>query len=137
MIIPPQSPGFLWVVSLLEENNQGLVRESVYVRENTFFNFTNSIVSGFTPFVLLEGNIGNGEVNLGKITFKNLIVNNCNGGITSEAGGANAAIESYYNNPIFDINFTKIKNSELFTTPNIKGSPDFRMNVNNTIAIGN
>ncbi|MDL2142965.1 hypothetical protein [Flavobacterium tructae] len=121
----------------LEENNQGLVRESVYVRENTFFNFTNSIVSGFTPFVLLEGNIGNGEVNLGKITFKNLIVNNCNGGITSEAGGANTAIESYYNNPIFDINFTKIKNSELFTTPNIKGSPDFRMNVNNTIAIGN
>lgn len=42
----------------LEENNQGLVRESIYVRENTFFNLTNSIVSGFSPFVLLEGNIG-------------------------------------------------------------------------------
>ncbi|MFH6988298.1 hypothetical protein ACHRVW_11180 [Flavobacterium collinsii] len=121
----------------LEENNQGLVRESVYVRENSFFNLTNSIVSGFTPFVLLEGNIGNGEVNLAKITFKNLIVNNCNGGITSEAGGANPAIQSFYSNPLFDINFTKIKNSELFAMPNIKGNPDFRMNVNNTIAIGN
>lgn len=120
----------------LEENNQGLVRESIYVKENTFFNLSNSIVSGFAPFTLLEGNIGNGDVNLGKITFKNMIVNNCNGGITSEAGAANPAIEKYYNNPIFDINFTKIKNSDLFTMPSIKGNPDFRMNVNNTLAIG-
>jgi len=121
----------------LEENNQGLVRESIYVRENTFFNLTNSIVSGFAPFVLLEGNIGNGDVNLSKISFKNLIANNCNGGITSEAGGANATIEQFYNNPAFGISYTSFKNSELFTTPNIKGNPDFRMNVNNTIAIGN
>jgi hypothetical protein len=121
----------------LEENNQGLVRESVYVRENTLFNLTNSIISGFTPFVLLEGNIGNGEVNLAKMTFKNLIVNNCNGGITSEASGGNSAIENFYNKPQSDIQYTKIKNSELFTLPNIKGNPDFRMNQNNTIAIGN
>ncbi|PTT16736.1 hypothetical protein DBR27_02110, partial [Flavobacterium sp. HMWF030] len=121
----------------MEENNQGLVRESIYVKENTFFNLTNSIVSGFAPFVLLEGNIGNGDVNLSKISFKNLIVNNCNGAITSEAGGANATIQQFYSNPAFDINYTTFKNSQLFTTPNIKGNPDFRMNVNNTIAIGN
>lgn len=121
----------------MEENNQGLVRESIYVKENTFFNLTNSIVSGFAPFVLLEGNIGNGDVNLSKISFKNLIVNNCNGAITSEAGGANATIQQFYSNPAFDINYTTFKNNQLFTTPNIKGNPDFRMNVNNTIAIGN
>ena len=121
----------------LEENNQGLVRESIYVRENTFFNLTNSIVSGFAPFVLLEANIGNEAANLSKLTFKNLIVNNCNGGFTSESGGANQAIQQFYNNPASDINFTNIKNIELFTTPNIKGNPDFRTNVNNTIAIGN
>ena len=107
------------------------------VRENTFFNLTNSIISGFTPFTLLEGNIGNGDVNLAKINFKNLIVNNCTGGITSEAAGANQTIEKFYSNPDFEIRFTKIKNNELFTTPNIKGNPDFRMNQNNTIAIGN
>ncbi|WP_029272816.1 hypothetical protein [Flavobacterium sp. KJJ] len=121
----------------LEENNQGLVRESVYVREDTFFNLSNSIISGFTPFVLLEGNIGNGEVNLAKLTFKNLVVNNCNGGITSEAGSGNKEIESFYNKPEADIQYTNIKNSELFTMPSIKGNPDFRMNVNNTLAIGN
>lgn len=121
----------------LEENNQGLVRESVYVRENTFFNMTNSIVSGFTPFVLLEGNIGNGDVNLSKITFQNVVVNNCKGGITSEAAGGNAAIQQFYGNPSFFINYTSFKNSELFTAPNIKGNPDFRMNVNNTVASGN
>ncbi|MFB3387922.1 hypothetical protein [Flavobacterium sp. LAR06] len=121
----------------LEENNQGLVRESIYVRENTFFNLSNSIVSGFTPFVLLEGNIGDGEANLSKITFKNLIINNCNGGITSESGSANPVIQGFYGNPTFFLDYTKLKNSELFAMPNIKGNPDFRMNQNNTIAIGN
>ncbi|QOG04241.1 hypothetical protein [Flavobacterium sp. MDT1-60] len=121
----------------LEENNQGLVRESVYVRENTYFNLSNSIVSGFTPFVLLEGNIGDGDVNLSKITFKNLVINNCNGGITSESGSGNPSIQKFYGNPIFFLDYTRLKNSELFTMPNIKGNPDFRMNVNNTLAIGN
>lgn len=121
----------------LEENNQGLVRESIYIKENTFFNLTNSIVSGFSPFVLLEENIGNGTVNLSKITFKSIIANNCNGGVTSESSGTNASLQNWYDQPEFAIEYSKLKNSELFTTPNIKGNPDFRANVNNTIAIGN
>ncbi|MTH15704.1 hypothetical protein [Flavobacterium sp. LC2016-01] len=121
----------------LEENNQGLVRESVYVREDTFFNLSNSIISGFTPFALLEGNIGDGDANLAKLTFKNLIVNNCNGGITSESSSSDPAIQNFYNSQNSGIEYTKIKNVDLFTTPNIKGSPDFRANVNNTLAIGN
>ncbi|WP_426484243.1 hypothetical protein [Flavobacterium sp. 2] len=122
----------------LEENNQGLVRESIYVREDTFFNLSNSIISGFTPFALLEGNIGNGDANLSKLTFKNLIVNNCNGGIASESSSSNSAIENFYNSQNSGIQYTQIKNIELFTTPSIKGgSPDFRANVNNTLAIGN
>lgn len=121
----------------LEENNQGLVRESVYVRENTFFNLNNSIVSGFSPFVLLEGNIGNGEVNLSKLTFKNLIINNCTGGITSESSASNSTIQNYYTTAQSNIEYTKSKNTELFMLPNIKSNPDFRANVNNTLAIGN
>jgi hypothetical protein len=121
----------------LEENNQGLVRESVFVRENTFFNLTNTIVSGFTPFVLLEGNVGNSNENLSKITFKNVVVNNCNGGIVSESSSINSTLDNWYNRPENGIGYTKMKNNELFLTPNIKGSPDFRANINNTIAIGN
>jgi hypothetical protein len=121
----------------LEENNQGLVRESIHIKENTFFNLTNSIVSGFTPFVILEGNIGNGDANLSKINFKNVIVNNCQGEITSESSSNDAGIKSYYSKPQFALDFTKIRNIDLFTTPNIKGIPDFRVNQNNTIAIGN
>jgi hypothetical protein len=120
----------------LEENNQGLVRESIYVRENTFFNLNNSIVSGFSPFVLLEGNIGNGNENLAKMSFKNTIVNNCNGGITSESSSSDASIQNFYN-PNSGLEYTKMKNIELFITPNIKVNPDFRANVNNTLAIGN
>lgn len=121
----------------LEENNQGLVRESVHIRENTYFNLTNSIVSGFTPFIILEGNIGNGEVNLSKISLNNLIINNCNGGILSESSSNDPVIQNWYSKAEFGLEFTKTKNSELFAMPNIKGSPDFRMKVNNTIAIGN
>jgi len=120
----------------LEENNQGLVRESIFVREDTFFNLSNSIISGFSPFVLLEGNIGNGNENLAKMSFKNTIVNNCNGGITSESSSSNASIQNFYN-PNSGNQYTKMKNTELFTAPNIKGNPDFRANVNNTLAIGN
>jgi len=120
----------------LEENNQGLVRESVHVRENTFFNLTNSVVSGFTPFVLLEGNIGNGEVNLSKILLKNVIANNCNEGITSEAASNNIVLKDWYSKPEFGIEFTKMKNSELFEIPNIKANPDFRMKLNNVAASG-
>ena len=121
----------------LEENNQGLVRESVHIRENTYFNLTNSIVSGFTPFIILEGNIGNGEVNLSKISLNNLIINNCNGGILSESSSNDTVIQNWYSKAEFGLEFTKTKNNELFAMPNIKGSPDFRMKVNNTIAIGN
>lgn len=120
----------------MEENNQGLVRESIFVRENTFFSLNNSIVSGFSPFVLLEGNIGNGDVNLSKMSFKNTIVNNCNGGITSESASSDNAIQNFYN-PNSGLEYTKMKNTELFATPSIKGNPDFRASTNNTIAIGN
>lgn len=98
----------------LEENNQGLVRESVHIRENTYFSLSNSIVSGFSPFVLLESNIGEGNENLSKMSFKNIIVNNCNGGITSESSSSDATIQNYYN-PNSNIEYSKWKNSELFT----------------------
>lgn len=121
----------------LEENNQGLVRESAYIKENTFFNLTNSVVSGFAPFILLEGNIGNGEANLSKISFKNVVANNCQGEIQSESDSNIPGIKSYYGNPAYGIEYTKLKLNELFALPNIKGNPDFRLNVNNTIASGN
>lgn len=121
----------------LEENNQGLVRESAYIRENAFFSLTNSVISGFTPFALLEGNIGNGEVNLSKIIFKNLTINNCNGEITSESDSNNSGIKNYYNKTDNALEFTKSRNSDLFIMPNIKGTPDFRINLNNTLASGN
>ncbi|WP_417940119.1 hypothetical protein [Flavobacterium sp. RS13.1] len=120
----------------LEENNQGLVRESAHIGENTFFNLTNSVVSGFTPFILLNGSIGNGNENLSKITLKNVIANNCNGGIISESASNDPGIKNWYSNPEFGIETTKIKSEELFVTPNIKGNTDFRIKSNNAVASG-
>ena len=64
------------------------------------------------------------------------MVNNCNGEITSEASSNDSTIKNWYSKPEFGLEITKIKNSELFEMPNIKGNPDFRMKLNNIAASG-
>ena len=56
----------------IEENNQGLVREAIYLKENCNLTFTNSIVSGFAPFVLLGEKITLSPENFAKINLKNI-----------------------------------------------------------------
>jgi hypothetical protein len=121
----------------LEESNQGLVREAAHIGENSYFTLNNSIISGFTPFMVLQGKIGDGVVNLEKIKLNGLIINNCQGAILSENSNFDSAINNWYQNPAFGLEYTTIRNVALFTEPNIKTNPDFRTNVNNTLASGN
>lgn len=121
----------------LEENNQGLVREAAHIGENSYFTLSNSVISGFSPFVILQNKIGDGTVNLEKINLNGLIINSCQGGILSENTNFDSGIKNWYQNPSFSLEYTNKKNIELFTDINIKGNPDFRTNTNNTLASGN
>lgn len=121
----------------LEENNQGLVREAAHIGENSYFTLSNSVISGFSPFVILQNKIGDGTVNLEKINLNGLIINSCQGGILSENTNFDSGIKNWYQNPSFGLEYTNKKNIELFTDLNIKGNPDFRTNTNNTLASGN
>ncbi len=55
----------------------GLVKEAVYVGQNTLFEMNTSVISGFNPAVILDNKINLNEENLEKIKFNSMYFNNC------------------------------------------------------------
>lgn len=111
----------------MEDNDQGLIRESIYIKENSNFTLKNSIISGFNSVVLLGSKIGNITENLKKITFEKTLINN------STTAKAFISEQDEFNNDVknwFQLNenleYTNIKLKDLFMNPNIKMNPDFR-----------
>lgn len=117
----------------MEENNQGLVRESIYIKEKSSLSLSNSVISGFSPFILLDKKIEYLSANLARISLNNIIVNNCKGKIVSEAAEFNTEIDNWYNNDAFAIEYTKISKTELFSDVSLKSTPDFRVPVNSFV----
>ena len=116
-----------------EDNNQGLVREAVYVRENSYFNINNSVVDGFSSCVLLENKIGVLPANLAKINIQGVQINRCSGVVLSEVPNYNTELKNWYNTDTFSIELTKLMSPQLYTQPDIKESPDFRVRNSNPI----
>jgi hypothetical protein len=109
-----------------EENNQGLVREAIYVKEKSYFNLSNSVIDGFSTCVLLENKIGAVAANLAKINIQNIQINRCNGIVQSENMTVNPELQNWYNSDTFSLDLTKLNNAELFIQFNTKEFPDFR-----------
>lgn len=116
-----------------EDNNQGLVREAVYIKEKSYFNINNSIIDGFSSCVLLENKIGVFPANLAKINIQGIQVNRCGGVVLSESPNYNSELNNWYNSETFSLDFTKLTNTELFIQSDIKNSPDFRTKNTNPI----
>lgn len=110
-----------------EENDQGLVREAIYINDKSYFNIENSLISGFNSALLVGQEALNKFKNIENINIKNSLINNCN--MFSECED-NANIIDYelekstyfYNNQI-----NKLKNVDLFKEINLKKNPDFRL----------
>ena len=116
-----------------EDNNQGLVREAVYVRENSYFNINNSVVDGFSSCVLMENKIGVLPTNLAKINIQGIQINRCNDVILSEVPNYNTELKNWYNLDTFSIELTKLLSPQLYMQSDIKESPDFRVRNSNFI----
>lgn len=110
----------------LEENNQGLVKEAIHIKEKSFFNLKNSVVSGFAPFLLMEGKIGLVPENLSKITLKDISVNNCTGSIQSEEQSHNSKLKYWPDPSSMGIEFSNIPIADFFIAAQVKNNPDFR-----------
>lgn len=119
----------------LEENNQGLVREAIYIKENTQFSLKNSVVSGFEPFLLMSSKIGLLPENLAKINLQNNIINNCIGGLKSEDSNFNDKLKYWPDPNVMGLEFTNIPLSNLFNSTQIKINPDFKLKEKISVAI--
>lgn len=111
----------------LEENNQGLVREAIYVKENTQFSLKNSVISGFEPFLLMSNKIGLFPENLAKINLQNNIINNCIGGLKSEDPNFNDKLKYWPDPNAMGLEFTNIPLANLFNSIQLKNNPDFKL----------
>jgi len=119
---------------LQSDIDSGLVKEAVFVGENTALFMNKTVVSGFNPAVLLEEEIELNQENLEKIKFTNMYFNNCNGNIYTEYNANNDDLENWYGNRSFFNVYSKSKDEETFISANTNKRPDFRLRINKIIA---
>ncbi|TGD57761.1 hypothetical protein [Flavobacterium humi] len=112
-----------------EENDQGLVKEAIYIRNDSSLELKNSIVSGFNQCLLLEDKISSFE----KIALQDVVFNNCAAYIEYESGSSPKKIVEWYNNEKFNIMTSKTLRTALFLESDVKKTPDFRLKENNII----
>lgn len=110
-----------------EDNDQGLVKEAIYIKNDSFLDIKNSIVSGFSQCLIIEDQILNDIANLQKIKLENMIFHNCKQYIQTESSGNDKQIENWYSNDKFNNMSSKTLKTELFFESDIKRTPDFRM----------
>lgn len=105
----------------------GLVKEGVYVGDNATLVLRKSVLSGFSPAIVLDSKIEVNEKNLKKIRIEEMYFNFCNGNIFSEGTHENEDLESYYGNSVFFNLYSKTPNLETFNDFSNPKRPDFRL----------
>ena len=117
------------------DTNVGLVHEAMYVKEGASFSMNKSIFSGFNPAVVLDSKIVINNENLNKMGFSNMYFNNCQGNIFTENISNNEDLENWYGNNAFANVYSRGLNSVTFIDVKKLDQPDFRLRINNIIAI--
>lgn len=105
----------------------GLVKEGVYVAENSSLVLTKSVISGFSPAIIFDNKIEINDKNLKKIRIEEMYLNFCNGNIFTEGSTENEDLESYYGNSVFFNLHSKTTNLETFNDFANPRKPDFRL----------
>ena len=118
---------------LENEVKLGLVKEAVFVGENASLDMKESVISGFSPAVLLDNKIKVNNESLSKIRFQKMYFNNCNGNIFTEYNSNNDDLENWYGNSSFFNVYSKGLDSETFIDLKNDKRPDFRLRINKII----
>lgn len=108
---------------------KGLIKEAVYVADNTSLELKRSVVSGFNPAVLLDSQTEINGANLKKIKFEEMFFNQCSGNIFTENKSDNADLENWYGNNIFANVYSHTENKETFVDIYNARRPDFRLQI--------
>lgn len=110
-----------------QENNQGLVKEAIYIKDKCFLTLDNSVIHGFSAIAVLDSKIGYISENLNRVSFRGVIANNCSAKIISEVAANNVEIENWYSNASYTFDYTTIPTLDFFIQPSLKKIPDFRL----------
>lgn len=119
---------------LFYDTKIGLVNEAIYVGEDVSFSIDNSVISGFSPAVILDENIKINSTNLNKIKFTRTYFNNCRGNIFIKNNPNNDDLENWYGSSAFNNVYSRGPDSETFIDSDNASRPDFRLQINKIIA---
>ena len=117
-----------------EENTEGLIKEAIFIAEKCNFYLKESVVSGFSKFILLDKKIEDTTTNLSKIMVKDVLVNSCAAFIESENVLFNSTVSSYFLNNQNAIKFSSLPNKSFFVECINKSDFDFRIKNFSTIS---
>jgi hypothetical protein len=114
-------------INLNNEIQSGLVKEAIFVAENTKLDFRKTVISGFNPAILLDTKIEINDENLKKVKLVETYFNLCKGNIFSEYNSNNEDLENWYGNVAFSNVYSQADNNETFVDFLNEKSPDFRL----------
>jgi hypothetical protein len=124
-------------LNIKSDIDQGLVREGVYISENTTVDFKRSVISGFNPAIVLDEKIVINNESLKKLKFQEMYFNLCKGNIFVENNANNEDLENWYGNASFFNVYSQGENKETFIDPFNDKRPDFRLNIGKITASKN
>ena len=110
-----------------ENNNQGLVKEAIYISNNAKFNINNSVFSGFRSAINLNKNINEFNDDINNISIEKCIINDCQFLAEKEGYEIFNDIINYFLNDKFNNQIIKRTTKELFINNDIQNQPDFRI----------
>lgn len=112
----------------------GLIKEAIFVFENTSLTVRRSVISGFFPAVTLSANIDTTlEANLKRIRFEEDYFNNCTGNIFTEFNSNNIDLEDWYGRNSFLNVYSQGDNKETFIDIKSPRDPDFRIQISKIV----
>ena len=120
--------------NLKSDIQSGLINEAILVGEYAALDISKSVLSGFSPAVILDEQIELNQNNLEKIQLTSMYFNNCNGNIFTENNSNNDDLENWYGNQVFFNVYSKGDNLETFIASDNLKRPDFRLQINKILA---
>ena len=121
--------------TLTQDIAGGLIKEAIYIAENTSLTVKRSVISGFFPAVTLSDKIDTSVLNnLKKIRFEETIFNNCKGNIFTEYNANNVDLEDWYGQNKFLLLHENIENVDMYIDMKNLRDPDFRIKISKITA---
>lgn len=109
----------------LEDNAQGLIKESIFLNKDSYLTFTNSIVYGFEDFLVVKNQLVTEEFEE-LVKLKNIIIAHCKNTFATQNERKIEDVENRYNLSKNNIKVVDGGINEFFRNIDVDGEPDFK-----------